>query len=255
MGTRFRTRVAQHGGALYSAGAWLGHSRSDFGGALEVAGSLRKTASRQTKSGLLARVISFRRCANGAENLAFKARVEKSTAPSQYAAGVTQTAETMYKCALVNLDSRASVGLHKVDVPNAHGEYERQDAANVAHQSVPESFPWLAAELAASTSHCCVGPSGAPLRSLKNRGGDQGGPCTSLECMLTCHSALPKCQQAVRAIDPEADAYGYQGGLDTVAPPEAERPSSQTYVSECAKKTHSSDNEQRRKDARSIRSY
>ena len=176
----------------------------------------------------------FRRCVNSAKNRTFKARVSKATAPYQYAAGGTQTAETMHKTALVNLDSRPNAGIHKFDVSNAHQEYERKDAAVAVEQLLPELLPWIAGELATETTHYYVGPSGSPLRLAKNRGGDQGDPCTGMAFMLTYHGVISKCQAAARTIDSEANAYAYQDDLDMVALPGAAGHASDTYISECA---------------------
>ena len=125
----------------------------------------------------------------------------------------------MHKTALVNLDSRPNAGIHKFDVSNAHQEYERIDAAEAIEKLVPELLPWIAGELATETTHYYVGLSGAPLRLRKNRGGDQGDPCTSMAYMLTYHGVVSKCQDAARTIDPEAHVYAYQDDVGMIALP------------------------------------
>jgi len=54
----------------------------------------------------------FRRCINGAKARVFKGRAIAATMPYQYAIGGTQSAETMHKTTLVDLDTRPGAGLH-----------------------------------------------------------------------------------------------------------------------------------------------
>ena len=177
----------------------------------------------------------FRRCINGAKAKTFQSCVALATAPLQYAAGGTRSAEAMHKAALVNLHVRPMAGLHKCDVSNAHQEYERIEAAEAMKALVPELLPWVAGELSLRTSHYYIGPSGAPLKLSKDRGGDQGDPSTGLIYMLTYHRVVMKTEEAAKVQDPDAKAYAYQDDMDMIALPGAAKTASETYLAECAR--------------------
>ena len=139
----------------------------------------------------------------------------------------------MHKTALADLDSRGHAVLHAFDVSNAHNEFERADAFDANKELVPDLIPWIGAELGTESVHLYVGPSGAPLQLIKDRGGDQGDPMTGLLYPIVYHKAVLSAESASRAIDPEARIYAYQDDANIVELPGACGASSEAFAQAC----------------------
>ena len=122
----------------------------------------------------------LRKYTNKSKTRVFKKRVVEIIGDTDYSLGGDHTAELMHKTVLADVDINEDYVLNKVDVSNAHNEFDRTEVLEMIQTEVPEMMPWLKSELCTETHHAHLGDSGEILWINKSMGGDQGDPIVAL---------------------------------------------------------------------------